>query len=107
VERFEIVPDVSNRQSLLEHLRREQVCALCIASITPSRTATLINLVGRLHAAMPDLKIVVGRLGPFRPSADETRMLQHAGADAVVRSLHEAKARLLAALDPASERSTA
>ena len=104
VRRFEIVPDVSNRQSLLDHLHRTPVRALCIAGITPSRTAMLLHLVGRLRAAMPDLKIVVSRLGPFRPSADETRMVQQAGADAVARSLHETKARLLDALEPASER---
>jgi predicted PurR-regulated permease PerM len=104
VERFEIVPDVSNRQSLLDHLHRSPVRALCIAGITPSRSAMLLHLVGRLRAAMPDLKIVVSRLGPFRPSADETRMVQQAGADAVARSLHETKARLLDALEPASER---
>jgi predicted PurR-regulated permease PerM len=103
VERFEIVPDVSNRQSLLDHLRRNPVRALCIASITPSRSATLLHLVGRLRTAMPDLKIVVSRLGPFRPSADETRMVEHAGADAVARSLQETRAQLLRVLASVTE----
>lgn len=107
LDRFEIVGDVSARQSLMDDLRRKPVRVLCIASITPSRTSTVLRLVSRLRAAMPGLKIVVSRLGQFRPSNDDTKMIQDAGAHAVARTLLETQAQILLSLEAEPEQAAA
>lgn len=64
---------------------------ICIADLPPSAPTKSRYLVKRLRAALPDVKIVVGRWGPASFADDAESALVAAGADAVTTQLVDSR----------------
>jgi len=77
---------------------------VCIADLPPSPPSKTRYLVKKLRAALPELKIVVGRWAPPMLADDDPRLLVEAGANHVGSTLLETRDQLcqLAQLIPAS-----
>ena len=60
---------------------------VCIADLPPSPPSKTRYLVKKLRAAVPELKIVVGRWAPAPLLDDNPRLLIDAGADHVASTL--------------------
>ena len=61
--------------------------AVCIADLPPSPPSRSRYLVKRLRAALPDLKLIVGRWAPAALADETTEPLLEAGAAQVAASL--------------------
>lgn len=70
------------------------VSVVCLADLPPSPPSTTRYLVKRLHDALPDVRILVGRWGPPSLSDDSTQGLREAGATLVVSTLAETRTYL-------------
>ena len=72
-------------------VRTEKHRIICIADLPPSAPTKSRYLVKRLRAAVPEVKILVGRWGPplFADGSEEA--LRAAGADTVTAQLIEAR----------------
>ena len=67
---------------------------VCLADLPPSPVSKSRYLVKRLHAAVPDLRIVVGRWGPAALADETTQPLRDAGAALVPTTLADTHAYL-------------
>jgi predicted PurR-regulated permease PerM len=67
---------------------------VCIADLPPSPLSKTRYLVKRLRAAMPDVRILVGRWGPPELTDESTQALRDAGADLVASTLVETRTYL-------------
>ena len=67
---------------------------MCLADLPPSAPSKTRYLIKRLRAALPEIRIVIGRWGP--PAlADETgTLLRDAGANLVVSTLMDTRSYL-------------
>jgi predicted PurR-regulated permease PerM len=72
-------------------VRTQGVSVVCIADLPPSPPSKTRYLVKRLHAALPDVRIVVGRWGPPALADDSTQALRDAGATLVCTTLAETR----------------
>jgi predicted PurR-regulated permease PerM len=79
---------------LVNEVRRSGVRVVCIADLPPSAPAKTRYLVRRLRAAIPDLKILVGRWAPREFADDSTTPILEAGADFVGATLIETREQL-------------
>ena len=79
---------------LVALVRRERFSIVCIADLPPSPPSKTRYLVKRLHAALPDIRIVVGRWGPAALADDAAPGLRAAGAAFVAATLVETRAYL-------------
>jgi predicted PurR-regulated permease PerM len=70
-------------------LETSQYRAICIADLPPSAPSKSRYIVKKLHAALPDRAIVVGRWAPPALRDDSTQPLLQAGATAVSFTLLE------------------
>lgn len=78
--------------SELVSLAREQgVSVVCIADLPPSPSSKTRYLVKRLHAALPDLRILVGRWSPPLLADESSQLLREAGATLVSSTLAETR----------------
>jgi len=68
---------------------------VCIADLPPSPPLKTRYLIRRLRAAVPDLKIVIGRWAPPALADDSDEGLRKAGADHVGKTLLETRKQLL------------
>ena len=59
---------------------RRGVSVVCLADLPPSPPSKTRYLVKRLHAALPDVRILVGRWGPPALADENTQALREAGA---------------------------
>jgi predicted PurR-regulated permease PerM len=76
---------------LVSLVRDRKFSVVCIADLLPGPSSTARYLVKRLRAALPELRIAVGRWGP-RALADESpQPLLHAGANHVGSGLVESR----------------
>jgi predicted PurR-regulated permease PerM len=75
-------------------VRSQGVSVVCLADLPPSPPSKTRYLVKRLRAALPELRIVVGRWGPPALADDSTQVLRDAGATIVTSTLAEARAYL-------------
>lgn len=82
---------------------------ICLADLPPSPPSKSRYLVKRLHAALPDVRIVVGRWSPASLADESTQALRDAGAVLVATTLTETRDYLggLVARSPASPPRTA
>jgi predicted PurR-regulated permease PerM len=67
---------------------------ICLADLPPSPPSKTRYLVKRLHAALPEVRILVGRWGPPALVDDSTHLLRDAGATLVASTLAETRAYL-------------
>ena len=67
---------------------------VCLADLPPSSASTTRYLVKRLHAALPDVRILVGRWGPPSLADESTQGLRDAGADVVTSTLADTRTYL-------------
>jgi hypothetical protein len=75
-------------------VQTQKVSVVCFADLPPSPPSKTRYLVKRLHAAMPDVRIVVGRWAPAALSDESTQGLRDAGAHLVASTLAETRSYL-------------
>ena len=74
---------------LVSLVQAQGVSVVCLADLPPSPLSKTRYLVKRLHSALPDVRIVVGRWGPRALADDSTQPLRDAGATLVASTLTE------------------
>jgi len=72
----------------------QNVSVVCFADLPPSPSSKTRYLVKRLHAALPDVKIVVGRWAPPLLADESVQALRDAGASVVSSTLTETRTYL-------------
>ena len=76
---------------LVSLVRTQGVSVICLADLPPSPSSKSRYLVKRLHAALPDLRILVGRWSPPALADESTQALKEAGATLVATTLAETR----------------
>jgi predicted PurR-regulated permease PerM len=88
-----IVVEITNTRLLASELvsfvRTQNVSVVCLADLPPSPPSKSRYLVKRLHDALPNLRILVGRWGPPALADESTQPLRDAGATLVATTLAE------------------
>jgi hypothetical protein len=79
---------------LVSLVQAQGVSVICLADLPPSPPSKTRYLVKRLHAALPNLRILVGRWGPQALTDDSTQLLRDAGATLVAVTLAETRTYL-------------
>jgi predicted PurR-regulated permease PerM len=79
---------------LVSLVQAQGVSIVCLADLPPSPPSKTRYLVKRLHAALPDVRILVGRWGPPALGDDSTQPLRDAGATLVATTLAETRTYL-------------
>ena len=70
------------------------VSVVCLANLPPSPPSKTRYLVKRLRAALPEVRILVGRWGPPALADESTQVLRDAGATLVAATLAETRTYL-------------
>jgi hypothetical protein len=87
--------------SQLIALARERGCSVvCLADLPPSTSSKARYLVKRLTAALPDVRVIVGRWAPAELADESTHELREAGAGLVASTLDETAVYLAACPRP-------
>jgi hypothetical protein len=98
VDDLPIVLEITSTRLLASELvslvKAQGVGIVCLADLPPSPPSKTRYLVKRLHDALPDLRILVGRWGPPALADDSTQALRDAGAVLVASTLAETRAYL-------------
>ena len=93
-----IVVEVTKGRMLASELvalvEAQGVSVICLADLPPSPPSKTRYLVKRLHAALPNVRILVGRWGPQALADESTQLLRDAGATLVASTLAETRAYL-------------
>jgi predicted PurR-regulated permease PerM len=79
---------------LLSLVQTRGISIVCLADLPPSPPSKTRYLVKRLHAALPEVRILVGRWGPPALADDSTQLLRDAGATLVASTLVETRTYL-------------
>jgi predicted PurR-regulated permease PerM len=79
---------------LVALVQRQHAAVVCFADLPPSPSSKTRYLVKRLHAAMPEVRIVVGRWAPAALADENSQALRDAGASFVASSLSETRSYL-------------
>jgi predicted PurR-regulated permease PerM len=79
---------------LISLVQAQGVSVICLADLPPSPPSKTRYLVKRLRAALPELRILVGRWGPRALADDSTQLLRDAGATLVATTLAETRTYL-------------
>lgn len=74
---------------LVSLVRTQNVSVICLADLPPSPPSKSRYLVTRLHDALPELRIIVGRWSPPALADESTQALRDAGATLVATTLAE------------------
>ena len=98
----EILSGRMQATELVAAVRAAGVAVVCLADLPPSPSSKTRYLVKRLRAALPQIRIVVGRWGPPSLQDDSTHALRQAGANLVATTLAETRT-YLEELVPAGE----
>ena len=72
-------------------VQAQGVSVVCLADLPPSPPSKTRYLVKKLHAALPEVRILVGRWDRPALADDSTQLLQYAGATLVASTLMEAR----------------
>ena len=91
---LEIAPTRLQASELIALVQGQGLSVVCVADLPPSPSSKTRYLVKRLHAAMPDLRILVGRWGPPGMADESTQLLTDAGATVVALTLTETRTYL-------------
>ena len=92
-----VIETVSARllaSELVTLVRDQGVSIVCLADLPPSPPTKSRYLVKRLHDALPDVRIVVGRWAPAALADESTQALTDAGATLVASTLVETQTYL-------------
>ena len=76
---------------LVAFVRDRGYTVVCLADLPPSPPSKTRYLVRRLHAALPDVRVLVGRWGPPALADESTAGLREAGATLVASTLMETR----------------
>jgi predicted PurR-regulated permease PerM len=79
---------------LVSLVQSQGVSIVCLADLPPSPPSKTRYLVKRLHDALPDVRILVGRWGPAALADESTQPLRDAGASLVASTLAETRTYL-------------
>ena len=79
---------------LIALVQAQEVSVVCLADLPPSPPSKARYLVQRLRAALPDLRILVGRWGPPGLADESTQRLTDAGATLVALTLADTRTYL-------------
>jgi hypothetical protein len=79
---------------LVSLVQAQGVSVVCFSDLPPSPPSKTRYLVKRLHAALPEVRILVGRWGPLALADDSTQLLRDAGATLVASTLTETRTYL-------------
>ncbi len=79
---------------LVALVQAKGVSIVCLADLPPSPPSKTRYLVKRLHDALPDVRILVGRWGPAALADESTQPLRDAGASLVASTLAETRTYL-------------
>lgn len=85
---------------LIALVRRQGTSVVCLADLPPSPPSKTRYFVKRLRAAMPGVRIVVGRWAPPALADDSTSALREAGASLVASTLMETRTYLGELIEP-------
>ena len=88
---MEIASSSMLSSDLIATVRQHAYRVLCLADLPPSPSSKTRYLVKKLHAAFPELTIVVGRWAPDTLAEDNPRLLSDAGATHVTTKVLEAR----------------
>jgi predicted PurR-regulated permease PerM len=91
---IEIVTTRLQASELLSLVHERGFSVVCLADLPPSPASKTRYLVKRLHAALPEVRILVGRWGPPALADDSTQVLREAGASLVASTLVETRTYL-------------
>jgi hypothetical protein len=75
-------------------VQTQRIAVVCFADLPPSPPSKTRYLVKRLHAALPDVRIVVGRWAPAGLADENMDALRAAGASLVVSTLADTRSYL-------------
>ena len=93
-----ILVEVTKRRLLASELvslvQEQGVSVICLADLPPSPPSKTRYLVKKVHAALPNVRILVGRWGPEALADDSTQLLRDAGATLVAATLAETRTYL-------------
>jgi predicted PurR-regulated permease PerM len=90
----EITPARLQATELLSLVQAERFSVVCLADLPPSPPSKTRYLVKRLHATLPNVRILVGRWGPAALADESTQVLRDAGATFVASTLLETRTYL-------------
>lgn len=76
---------------LVSLVRTQGVSVICLADLPPSPSSKSRYLVKRLHDALPDLRIVMGRWSPPALADESSQALKDAGATLVATTLAQTR----------------
>jgi predicted PurR-regulated permease PerM len=76
---------------LIAFVRERGYTVICVADLPPSPASKTRYLVRRLHAALPEVRILVGRWSPAALADESTAVLRDAGATLVASQLIEVR----------------
>jgi predicted PurR-regulated permease PerM len=79
---------------LLSLVTEHRCAVVCLADLPPSQPSKTRYLVRRLRAALPNLRILVGRWAPVSLADESTLLLREAGADLVASTFSETRTYL-------------
>jgi predicted PurR-regulated permease PerM len=79
---------------LLALVREQGFSVVCLADLPPSPPSKARYLVKRLRAALPEVRILVGRWGPTALADESSQMLRESGANLVASTLLETRTYL-------------
>ena len=85
--------------ALVSLLRDQKISVLCIADLPPSPPSRTRYVVKRLRAALPDLRILVGRWAPEALADERSEGLRADGATHVARALLDTRDYLAGLLE--------
>lgn len=95
LQEMPIVIEITSSRVLATELvalvKAQGVSVVCLADLPPSPSSKSRYLVKRLHAALPEVRIVVGRWSPASLADDSTQALRDAGAVLVATTLAETR----------------
>ena len=97
--RLEPAPPRLMPSELVTLLDASQYRVVCIADLPPSAPSKTRYLAKKLHAALPDRSIVVGRWAPPALRDESTQPLIESGATAVCATLLETRDQILKLID--------
>jgi predicted PurR-regulated permease PerM len=88
---IEMAQDRMLASELVSLVRTQGVSVICLADLPPSPSSKTRYLVKRLHAALPELRILVGRWSPAGLADESTLLLREAGATLVSTTIAETR----------------
>ena len=96
---IEILGTRMQAQELIALVREREFSVVCFADLPPSPSSKTRYLVKKLRAALPEVRITVGRWAPRALADDSAQALRDAGANHVASLLVESRDYLAGLLD--------